>query len=67
MAHISWASIKHVIRKQTAFEPNAKYPPHEFIQERFLDEECPTTDPGAGAFSYGRRSVVYKMHGKRGR
>ncbi|KAI0315767.1 cytochrome P450 [Amylostereum chailletii] len=38
-----------------AFAPNAKYPPREFIPERFLDPEDTTIDPAFYTFGYGRR------------
>nr|BAL05172.1 cytochrome P450 [Phanerodontia chrysosporium] len=36
-------------------EPNAKYPPEQFIPERFLDAEHPTPNPNTWAFGFGRR------------
>lgn len=43
-----------------AFEPNEKYPPKQFIPERFLDPACPTTDPYTWAFGFGRRGCPGK-------
>ncbi|KAJ3972753.1 cytochrome P450 [Lentinula raphanica] len=36
-------------------ESNPKYPPQEFIPERFLDPLVPTIDPSVYAFGFGRR------------
>ncbi|EKM52333.1 uncharacterized protein PHACADRAFT_164255 [Phanerochaete carnosa HHB-10118-sp] len=38
-----------------AMEPNPKYPPEQFIPERFLDKEYPTPNPTTWAFGFGRR------------
>ncbi|TFK49132.1 cytochrome P450 [Heliocybe sulcata] len=38
-----------------AFENNAKYPPEQFIPERFLDEQVSTPDPASWLFGFGRR------------
>jgi hypothetical protein len=38
-----------------AYEPNPRYPPEEFLPERFLDPEVPTADPASYVFGFGRR------------
>ncbi|GJE83988.1 cytochrome P450 [Phanerochaete sordida] len=38
-----------------AMEPNAKYPPDQFIPERFMDKEHPTPHTSTWAFGFGRR------------
>lgn len=43
------------VNRHIAFQPNANYPPKQFIPERFLDDGCPTVDPSTWAFGFGRR------------
>ncbi|GJE90601.1 cytochrome P450 [Phanerochaete sordida] len=49
---------------QIAFSPNERYPPDDFIPERFLDNEVPTTDPSLWAFGFGRRLCPGKALGE---
>ncbi|KAL0959325.1 hypothetical protein HGRIS_014586 [Hohenbuehelia grisea] len=48
----------------TAFAPNNKYPPKDFIPERYLDTSCPELDPSAWAFGFGRRVCPGKALGE---
>lgn len=52
------AGLAELRLRQIAFSPNAKYPPEEFIPERFLDDEVYTMDPSLWAFGFGRRCVA---------
>ncbi|KAI0314890.1 cytochrome P450 [Amylostereum chailletii] len=47
-----------------AFEPNPKYPPAQFMPERFLDPDHPTVDPSTWAFGFGRRICPGKQLGE---
>ncbi|GJE90574.1 cytochrome P450 [Phanerochaete sordida] len=49
---------------EIAFSPNAKYPPADFIPERFLDSEVQTMDPALWAFGFGRRLCPGKLLGE---
>ncbi|KIP07601.1 hypothetical protein PHLGIDRAFT_70797 [Phlebiopsis gigantea 11061_1 CR5-6] len=58
----------YVIPKDTVVFPNnwcvRDDTTHEFIPERFLDDDCPTADPSTWAFGYGRRVCPGKLLGE---
>lgn len=56
VAYCPYSFVRH---RRTAYEPNAKYPPEQFIPERFLDPDCPSVEPAVYAFGYGRRCAAF--------